>query len=79
MRKRYLTVLTMALCLVFLTRMPATAQSEERYSAMASNNTFVVSSSTGQPDAHMVYPAVYKIEGPTTSSSGTWAKRWIST
>ena len=33
------------------------------FSAAATNNTIVVSSSVDRPDAHVVHPAVYKIEG----------------
>ena len=41
----------------------AAAQTDGIYPAIATNNTIVVSNSDNQPDAHVVHPAVYKIEG----------------
>ncbi len=62
-RERHFAVLTTALFLVFLTPMPAAAQSEKRYSAMGANNTIMVSNSADQPDAHRGRPVAYKSEG----------------
>jgi len=63
MRKRYSAILVLALCITLLFSTAATAKSEGTYSAMATNNTIVVSNSADAPDAHLVHPAVYKIEG----------------
>ena len=64
MRKPYSVVLTLALCLaLFSPAAAANEQSEETYHAIATNNAIVVSNSTDLPDAHLVKPAVYKIDG----------------
>ncbi len=56
-------MLGLGLCLSLLAPGQAAVQSDDTRSAIATNNTIVVSNSTDQPDAHMVQPAVYKIEG----------------
>ena len=61
MRKLYSAILALAICLTLLA--PGAAASEETYSAMATNDAIVLSNSTDLPDAHLVHPAVYKIEG----------------
>ena len=62
MKKLLSAALTVAVCLAFLA--PAAAGvAQERLTAKATNNAIVVSNSADVPDAHMVYPAVYKIEG----------------
>lgn len=63
MKKWYSAVLTTVLCLALLIPTTAAAQSEEARPAMATNNAIVVSNSSEAPDAHLVHPAVYKIEG----------------
>lgn len=63
MKKLYSVVLTLVLCITLLASTAAAAKSEETYSAIATNNTIVVSNSTDVPDAHLVHPAVYKIKG----------------
>ena len=62
-RKAYSVMLVLVLCLSLLAPAQAAAQSDDTRSAIATNNTIVVSNSTDQPDAHVVHPAVYKIEG----------------
>ena len=62
MRKLYSAILAAALCLALI--LPAAAaESEETFPAMATNSAIVVSNSADAPDAHLVHPAVYKIEG----------------
>ena len=56
-------MLGLGLCLSLLVPTQAAAHSDGACSAIATNNTIVVSNSTDQPDAHVVHPAVYKIEG----------------
>ena len=63
MKKWYSAVLPLVLCVALLVSAPAAAQSEETYPAIATNNSIVVSNSADLPDAHLVYPAVYKIDG----------------
>ena len=63
MKKLYSSLLTLALCVTLLSSTAAAAKSEGTYSAIATNNAIVVSNSTDAPDAHLVHPAVYKIEG----------------
>ena len=64
MKKLCSVLLTIVLCLALLSpAMAADAQSEETYPAIATNNAIVVSNSAAEPDAHLVYPAVYKIDG----------------
>lgn len=63
MKKLYSSLLTLALCVTLLSSTAAAAKSEGTYSANATNNAIVVSNSTDAPDAHLVHPAVYKIEG----------------
>ena len=63
MKKWYSAVLIIALCLSLLIPTPAAAQGEDTRPAMATNNAIVVSSGTDTPDAHLVHPAVYKIDG----------------
>lgn len=62
MKKTLSAVLALALCLA-LAIPSAAAQTGRTYAAIATNNTIVVSNSTAAPDAHVVSPAVYKIEG----------------
>lgn len=63
MKKIYSGILTLALCLALIAPASAVSKCEETYLATRTNNTIVVSSSTDVPDAHLVHPAVYKIEG----------------
>ena len=63
MRKTACAILTLVLCLSLLVPAAAAAQAEDACTAMATNNAIVVSNSTDTPDAHLVRPAVYKIEG----------------
>ncbi|MBQ2633388.1 MAG: hypothetical protein IJF88_02260 [Oscillospiraceae bacterium] len=63
MKKPYSAVLTLLLCLALLAPTIAAAQAEETCPAIATNNAIVVSNSADEPDAHLVHPAVYKIEG----------------
>jgi len=63
MRKLYAAALTLVLCLALLAPTLAAAQAEETCPAIATNNAIVVSNSTDLPDAHLVHPVVYKIEG----------------
>ena len=63
MKKLYSAVLTLLLCLALLAPTIAAAQAEETCPAIATNNAIVVSNSADEPDAHLVRPAVYKIEG----------------
>jgi len=63
MKKLYSAVLTLLLCLALLAPTIAAAQAEATCPAIATNNAIVVSNSTNQPDAQLVRPAVYKIEG----------------
>ncbi len=59
MKKLFLAALVLLLCLA-----PGlSALAEGPCAAVASNNAIVLSNSTDQPDAHLVRPAVYKIEG----------------
>ena len=65
MKKLCIAVLALALCLALI--LPAAAACPAigytPRAAKATNNAIVVSNSIDAPDAHMVYPAVYKIEG----------------
>ena len=65
MKKLFAAALTLALCLALL--VPAAAAGLTigftPRAAKATNNTIVVSNSADTPDAHVVHPAVYKIEG----------------
>ena len=63
MKKPYSAVLTLLLCLALLAPTIAAAQAEETCPAIATNNAIVVSNSADEPDAQLVRPAVYKIEG----------------
>lgn len=64
MKKLCSVILTLVLCLaLFSPAMAVNAQPEGTYPAIATNNAIVVSNSTDEPDAHLVYPAVYKIDG----------------
>ena len=63
MKKLYSAVLVLAGFLALLVPAQAAALPEETHSAIATNNTIVVSNSADAPDAHIVHPAVYKIEG----------------
>ncbi len=60
MKKRLTAILLLALCVAFSPK--ANAAGAPRL-ATATNNTIAVSSSKDQPDAHLVHPAVYKIDG----------------
>ena len=62
MKKLISFVLMLAVSLAALT-MTAFCADPAVFPAMATNNTIVVSSSADEPDAHVVSPAVYKIEG----------------
>ena len=61
MRKLFAALLTFTICLTLLT--PALAAGQPTYRAIATNNPIVVSNSADTPDAHLVHPTVYKIEG----------------
>ena len=66
MKKLLSFVLALAVCAALF--IPVSAAGEESceglpLSAAATNDTIAVSSSTDQPDAHLVRPAVYKIMG----------------
>ncbi|MBO6011717.1 MAG: hypothetical protein J6P71_07975, partial [Oscillospiraceae bacterium] len=65
MKKLFSAVLILALCFALL--LPAAAAGLTigftPKAAKATNNTIVVSNSTDAPDAHVVHPAVYKIDG----------------
>ena len=66
MKKLLSFVLALAVCAALF--IPVSAAGEERCEglplyAAATNDTIAVSSSTDQPDAHLVRPAVYKIMG----------------
>ncbi len=65
MKKLCAAALALALCLALL--VPAAAAGPETgytpRAAKATNNTIVVSNSADVPDAHVVRPAVYKIDG----------------
>ena len=63
MRKLIVTVLALALGLALLVPAQAAPIEGKAIPAEATNNTIVVSNSTGAPDAHTVRPAVYKIGG----------------
>ena len=63
MRKLVSAVLALALCFALAGPALADGAEEEVYPAGASNNAIVVSNSGGLPDAHLVHPAVYKIDG----------------
>ena len=63
MKKLCTVILTMSLCLMLLVPVMAAGESEEVYPVMAANNTIVVSNGKDAPDAHLVHPAVYKIDG----------------
>lgn len=66
MKKLCVAALTLTVCLTLLVSTAAAAGQEVGYTpraAMATNNTIVVSNSADTPDAHVVRPAVYKIEG----------------
>ena len=62
MKKLISFVLMLAVSLAALT-VTAFCADPAVFPAMATNNTIVVSSGTDQPDAHVVSPAVYKIDG----------------
>ena len=65
MKKICTAALALSLCFALL--IPAAAAGSAigftPRAAMATNNMIVVSNSTDTPDAHVVHPAVYKIEG----------------
>ena len=65
MKKICTAALALSLCFALL--IPAAAAGSAigftPRAAMATNNMIVVSNSTNTPDAHVVHPAVYKIEG----------------
>ncbi len=65
MKKLFSAVLTLTLSLALLIPAaaagPATGYTPK--AAKATNNAIVVSNSKDTPDAHLVYPAVYKIDG----------------
>ena len=64
MKKLCSVILSLVLCLAMFTpAMAADERAEETYPAIATNNSIVVSNSADLPDAHLVYPAVYKIDG----------------
>ncbi|MCR5683688.1 MAG: copper amine oxidase N-terminal domain-containing protein [Clostridiales bacterium] len=63
MKKLNSSLLMLALCFTLLSSTAAAVKLGETYSAIATNNAIVVSNSTDAPDAHLVHPAVYKIEG----------------
>ena len=62
MKKLLSAALALALVLALSAPMAAAAPAETR-PAIATNNTIVVSNSADAPDAHVVTPAVYKIDG----------------
>ena len=62
MKKLLSAALALALVFAFFAPAAAAAQSDT-YPAIATNNTIVVSNSADAPDAHVVTPAVYKIDG----------------
>ncbi len=62
MKKLISHVLTLAVSLAALT-VTAFCTDPAVYPAMATNNTIAVSSSADEPDAHVVSPAAYKIDG----------------
>ena len=65
MKKLHAAVLALVLCLALPAPVSAAAQTQTDGTcpAIATNNTIVVSNSADTPDAHVVHPAVYKIEG----------------
>ncbi|MBO6054205.1 MAG: hypothetical protein J6P31_01660 [Oscillospiraceae bacterium] len=63
MKKRLAAVLLLALCVVFSATANAAETAGAPRIATATNNTIAVSNSTQEPDAHLVHPAVYKIDG----------------
>ena len=63
MRKAYSAALALIVCVAMLVPAAAAVPARETFPAAATNNTIVVSSGTDEPDAHIVRPAVYKIEG----------------
>ena len=63
MKKTVFFVLTLTLCLAFLSATAFGTVPTAVCSAEATNNTIVVSNSADVPDAHVVTPGVYKIDG----------------
>ena len=61
MKKLCSTALMLSLCFAFLA--PARAAVREAVTAIPTNHAIVLSNSTVQPDAHLVHPTVYLIEG----------------
>lgn len=56
-------VLALLLCLAVGCPVSAAAQAQSDCPAIATNNAIIVSNSLTEPDAHRVYPSVYKIDG----------------
>ena len=63
MKKPYAALLALILCISLLAPAASAAETERTYTAARTNNAIVVSNGTDTPDAHLVYPAVYKIDG----------------
>ena len=61
MKKTCLSALMLALCFAFLA--PARAAVREAVTAIPTKHAIVVSNGAVQPDAHLVHPTVYLIEG----------------
>ena len=63
MKKRFCAVMAFLICFALFMPLTAAAEGEGIRLAIATNNAIVVSNSPDTPDAHVVHPAVYKIEG----------------
>ncbi|MBQ7566840.1 MAG: hypothetical protein IJT18_06940 [Oscillospiraceae bacterium] len=62
MRKLF-SALMLPVCLALVISAAVAAQPGAAYPAAATNDAVVVSNSSDVPDAHLVHPAVYKIDG----------------